>query len=334
MQATNMKSVLIETQQIVNSKNEIKTKYNKELKSFYIIFIFIFIIFSFVRKNGYGPTNTVCLCVIAKNENRYIREFVEFYKGIGVDKIFVYDNNDVNGEKFEEVISDYINGGFVEIFNYRGFTTPQLRSYKECYEKYYKIYDWFIYYDADEYIYLKDFNDIKSFLGDSRFNHCQRVQLNWVMYTDNNLLFYDNRTLQERFTEKEPEARNKKTGGIQEIKSIIRGHNSLTNIHCLHKIDRKLRSCDGFGNRKKAIGITTPISDYEYYYIKHFYSKSTEEFIEKIMKTDAFYIINEKVQLNKIKKYFKYNEITEEKLDFIEQKTKLNLSEYRKKIKK
>ena len=51
------------------------------------------------------------------------------------------------------------------------------------------------------------------------------------------------------------------------------------------------------------------------------------------MKTDAFYIINEEVQLNKIKKYFKYNEITEEKLDFIEQKTKLNLSEYRKKIK-
>ena len=37
------------------------------------------------------------------------------------------------------------------------------------------------------------------------------------MYTDNNLLFYDNRTLQERFKEKEPNVRKMKTGGRQEI---------------------------------------------------------------------------------------------------------------------
>ena len=45
----------------------------------------------------------ICLCVIAKNENKYLREFVEYYKTIGYNKIFLYDNNDIFGEKFEEV---------------------------------------------------------------------------------------------------------------------------------------------------------------------------------------------------------------------------------------
>ena len=50
--------------------------------------------------------NKVCLCAIAKEENKYIREFVEHYKNYDIDKIYIFDNNDKNGEKFEEVIND------------------------------------------------------------------------------------------------------------------------------------------------------------------------------------------------------------------------------------
>ena len=31
----------------------------------------------------------ICICCLGKEENRYIREFVSFYKKIGVDKIFL-----------------------------------------------------------------------------------------------------------------------------------------------------------------------------------------------------------------------------------------------------
>ena len=43
-----------------------------------------------------------------KNENRYIKEFVEHYKKYGVDKIFLYDNNNVDGERLENIIGEYI----------------------------------------------------------------------------------------------------------------------------------------------------------------------------------------------------------------------------------
>jgi len=46
-------------------------------------------------------------------ENNYIREFVEHHKSIGFDNIVLYDNNDIDGEHFEDVISDYINSGYV-----------------------------------------------------------------------------------------------------------------------------------------------------------------------------------------------------------------------------
>ena len=53
----------------------------------------------------------ICICTLGKKENRYIREFVTHYEKYGVDKIYLYDNNDINGERFEEVIKDYIDKG-------------------------------------------------------------------------------------------------------------------------------------------------------------------------------------------------------------------------------
>ena len=40
-----------------------------------------------------------------------------------MNKIYLYDNNDINGEKFEDVIDDYIKSGFVEINDWRGRLT-------------------------------------------------------------------------------------------------------------------------------------------------------------------------------------------------------------------
>jgi hypothetical protein len=43
----------------------------------------------------------------------------------------LFDNNDLEGEKFEDIISDYINSGFVKVIDYRGRTICQLEAYQE-----------------------------------------------------------------------------------------------------------------------------------------------------------------------------------------------------------
>ena len=163
-----------------------------------LLIIFIFFITTF--KEERLKLNKICLCVIGK-EKRYIREFVEYYKNYNVD------NNDKNGEKFEDVIDDYIRSGFVELLDFKGIPQPQIKAYNDCYRRFNNQYDWLIFFDVDEFIYLKDFTSFKSFLNDKRFDECIRVEINWIFYTDNNKLYYENKPVNERFTEKELRAR-------------------------------------------------------------------------------------------------------------------------------
>jgi hypothetical protein len=75
-------------------------------------------------------------------ENDYIRFFVEYYQRLHFDKVIIYDNNDPDGEKFEDVINDYIQNGFVEIIDFRGREVAQLPSYQDCYDRFNNQYDW------------------------------------------------------------------------------------------------------------------------------------------------------------------------------------------------
>ena len=50
----------------------------------------------------------VAICIEVKNDNRYIREWLDYHKKLGFDNIILYDNNDSNGENILEVIDDYI----------------------------------------------------------------------------------------------------------------------------------------------------------------------------------------------------------------------------------
>ena len=54
---------------------------------------------------------------MGKNENKYIREYIEYYSKLGVEKFIIGDNNDNNTEKISDVIQDYINDNIIDIIN-------------------------------------------------------------------------------------------------------------------------------------------------------------------------------------------------------------------------
>jgi hypothetical protein len=273
----------------------------------------------------------VCICTIAKQENKYVREFVEHYKNYGVDKIFLYDNNDLDGEFFQQEINNYIKSNFVEIINFRGKIRPLFDMMNDCYKKNFKNYDWLIFFEMDEYIHLNNFKNIKKFLNNDKFNNCQKIQLNWVIHTDNNLLYYENRPLKERFPEIEDNAKKNNINAIIFIKCILKGHIPNIKIRSVHSINHNLQSCDGFGNYVKDNGPFASHPDFRYYYIDHYNFKSTEEFIKKINKGDVLFYKD--YQLQRIIFYFKINKVTKEKIKFIEEGTGLNLSTIRNKFK-
>lgn len=71
-------------------------KLYESTKYIYIAFLLL-LYFHYFDENKYLKLK-VCICTIGKKENKYALEFVEYYKKFGVDKIFIYDNNDVDGK--------------------------------------------------------------------------------------------------------------------------------------------------------------------------------------------------------------------------------------------
>ena len=291
---------------------------------FYNIFKSIFP--NFIKKQK----KEICICTLGKEENKYIKHFVEHYKNLGVDKIFLYDNNDKNGENFEDVLSEYIKEGFIEILNYRGKIAPQLKVFEHCYNKYQSVYDWIIFFDIDEFIHLSNYTNIKKFLHEKKFDKCKLIYFNCVRHTDNDLLYYDSRPLEERFPIIHWNS------SMYTLKSIIRGnitnHIKFTTTHWLNRGLKK--GCNVFGKFvhptwKVQLGDSINHPKYKMYYIDHYCFKSTEEYINKINKGDGEFGFKKRIKMHKIQLYFEYNRITLKKINYIENKTGLNLEEYK-----
>ena len=192
---------------------------------------------------------------------------------------------------------------------------------QKIYEKYRTKCDWFLQFDFDEY--LEVFFEkgkpliLQDFLTNQMFNKCETILFNWLIYSDNNLLYYDNRTLIERFTE--PNYRPKAN---VHVKSIIRGvlNKTIFNpVSSNHVPNSNLIICDSNGNKIRRYNrFSLPYLIYDHGYLKHFTTKTAEEYCEKMIRgrpRNRTYDLDNRVEI-----FFKYNKYTDEKLKIFENK--------------
>lgn len=141
----------------------------------------------------------ISICAICKQENLYLRDWVEYYYKMGIKNIILYDNNDINGEYPQNVIGDYISNGFVIYKNARGKYRYQVEAYTQCYKEYKTEYDWIGFLDIDEYWYLRPDITFDEFFSEERLPSAIGLFINWLNYGDNDKLHYENKPVQERF---------------------------------------------------------------------------------------------------------------------------------------
>jgi hypothetical protein len=220
----------------------------------------------------------------------------------------------------------------VEIKNWRGMEKVQFKIMNNCYQNNYQKFDWLIFYDIDEFIYLKNYNNIKIFLNQPQFVKCGRIELNWINRVNEDLIHYENKPLSVRFPNIEYNILENKTNFFPQIKSILRGHIPNIHIGCLHRLTSQVMACDGYGRKSEVKGIKNLHPDYENYNIIHYFGKSLEEFIEKVKRGSAAIGKNETSIKAKINRYFETYKLNKEKIDYIEKETGINLSFYRNKL--
>ena len=139
-----------------------------------------------------------------------------------------------------------------------------------------------------------------------------------IVHNDNNQLFYQNISLFKRFpnivVSDNLQVKMIIKGGINDIRIKTTAQCSLTNN------ESKILKCDGFGRPTNINGFFTKITDYKYNYVDHFFCKSSEEFTNKLARGDSLFTGKalEIYKLNRIKRYFEYNNFTYEKLKMFE----------------
>ena len=142
----------------------------------------------------------VYISTIAKNEFQYIKEFVTHHIRLRFDKIIIYDNNSLDGEHYDKILSSEIASGKVEIIDVRGKSGYQNKSYQESYAKHKDEDGWIFFIDVDEFVILENETDIHNFLERECFKSFNQIYFNWLTMSDNDLVRNDGRSLMIRFT--------------------------------------------------------------------------------------------------------------------------------------
>ena len=263
----------------------------------------------------------IALCTMGKAENLYLNEFVDYYIKLGINHIFIYDNNEPNFEKMSDILDNKYKKNITVYESIKNKIKDQSTAFTDCYHKNKNMFDWFLMVDMDEFLYLVEDNSLKDYLSNKNFDKCDFIKFTWAQSLDNNLIHYDNRSLFERF--KPPYLKEKF------VKTIIRGNISDLKYWVHSPLYSPLRnvSCINTGKQiftnKINIESVEPIN-IEKAFLIHFRYKSTEEFINKYKRGYNNWYGNRINYVLKIyiENYFEQNEITLEKINYIEKELK------------
>jgi len=285
--------------------------------------------FSLKNKNSKSNDIKVALCTMGKKENLYVSEFVGYHLKIGIDHIFIYDDNEPNEEKIKDAIPNEYKNRTTVIENLKKlnlFNQPD--SFTHCYQNNIKKFDWFVMVDMDEFVYIVN-GTLKDYLVNNKFNKCDFIRLHWVSTNDNGLVHYDNRSLFERF---------KPPYFIDTfIKTIVKGNIPKLKywVHSPQLSPERKISCINTGDLFDGNYLSEGCHkiNVEKSFVIHFRFKSTEELIAKYKRGLSNWFGNRENEVSvlnrKLYEYFEQNEITFEKLDYVEKELNITLLYYR-----
>ena len=222
----------------------------------------------------------IALVCIAKNEDLYIQEWIDYHLKIGFDAIHVFQNDwRFNNQIPDDRVFFHIYDG-KSFENYTESNEPlwvkniQSKCYVEFSKKFHTEYEWSAFFDVDEYLVLKKTNNVKDFISNYESYEC--VIINWAMFGDSNLNKFDENDTStlKRFTKRKKTLHN-------QFKSICKlKPNMVHNIHWNTEnwVDPNFNTGNNYINVKGNDDIAQ---------LNHYYIRTYPEFLIKREKGNA-----------------------------------------------
>ena len=139
----------------------------------------------FISTNNFKYYASVCLLI--KDENDYLEEWLKHYESIGIQHFYIYDNK--SKISIEQTIHMIDHGHFDDMCTVIPFTDYKKNMQYECYENCLSNYGresrWIGFFDTDEFVDIKE-DSVNDFLKKYEKYFC--VWIPWEIYNANGRL--------------------------------------------------------------------------------------------------------------------------------------------------
>ena len=207
----------------------------------------------------------VALVCIAKDEDEYIKEWIDYHKKLGFDSIFIFENNWRCKVKDDIVTAIEFDG-----------VVKQIPAYNAFIERFGYDYDWAAFIDVDEFVVLKKHENIKEFLKD--YDSVENgIAINWVLFGNNGHEEPSEKySVLERFTKREAIPNS-------HIKTFLKMKRFLVKMVNPHHPNVMLNDT----NLSEIIGPFNTKGNIDVAQINHYFCKTLPEFRKKIARGRA-----------------------------------------------
>ena len=169
-------------------------------------FFLFFILFS--TQLCAEPKYYLSICAIFRNEARFLKEWIEYHRMIGVEHFYLF--NHLSEDNYYEVLAPYILKGLVELFDWpyelehhKDWTHIQCKAYNTLVGQRRRETFWLAIIDTDEFIVPLKKETLPKFLKD--YGHFGGIGINWQLYGSSHTYnIPDNQTLIETLLLKAP----------------------------------------------------------------------------------------------------------------------------------
>lgn len=216
---------------------------------------------------------TVSICLLIKDENRYLSEWLEWHIKQGAEHFYIYDNG--SQIPIEHDIPEQYKD-FCTVVDWSGLHRHiQIDAYQNCLERFGTETEWMAFIDTDEFIRAVNGINLPELLSCEEYKNADAIAVGWVTYNANQLLTRDDRPVRERFTQTVEYPAH-----LPQCKCIVR----TDRVHMMgphHPIatNQPLAVLDEAGNIHHSPTQSTPKSRLV---VDHYFTRSYEEWQEKM----------------------------------------------------
>jgi hypothetical protein len=133
------------------------------------------------------PYYTLAICAIFQNEARFLKEWIEYHRLVGVEQFFLYNN--CSSDDYAAVLNPYIEKGIVTLRQWKKtadhlieWQSIQRKAYNDALKKYGKRTQWMAFIDIDEYIVPVEAASLPTFL--QNYQNYGGLSVNSLLFGD------------------------------------------------------------------------------------------------------------------------------------------------------